>query len=85
MINLDKNYLNHNFEFVLDFSGTFSDIYICNKCNTKVKMRLADDLSDYNPTVILPNNLGGSLNKIILLGDILTQTCDEMIIKGVIE
>jgi len=74
-----KIYLNHNFELIrneLSSNICISEKYICKKCNCKIII-FDDECHE-----ILQNY---KYNNIILFGDILTLTCEEYIIKGVIE
>ena len=81
MINLDKDYLGHSFHNGGKDVADFNDIFTCSRCNIQIKMFLAEDMSDYNPRVIVEMQV----KYLKLIGDILTQTCDETIIKGIIE
>lgn len=87
MIDLDRNYLDHNFIFDENF------IYTCSICKVKVKYILPPDESDYIVRIITTSIINGksfsvvmdSFNNLTMLGDILTLTCDEMVIKNIIE
>lgn len=93
MIHLDKNHLGHNFEIDND---NYNYHYLCKICGTKIKYILANDESDYIVRTIIETDfpLTGKaidqigeyyFNNLIFIGDILTLTCEEVIIKRIIE
>ncbi len=74
----NRNYLGHNF---IQFSSNNS-ILKCNSCGVVIVYILDEDLSEYNLRV-LDFKYQKTYSKFI--GDILTLTCNEIIIKQIIE
>jgi hypothetical protein len=76
MIFTNFNYLNHNF---IELGK--ADYYKCSKCNVQIAFRLKKDESDYAVMII-----GASKFKFITsILEELKLTCDEIIIKEIIE
>lgn len=85
MFNIYKDYKGHDFERV----ALNQDHYICKKCKIKVRYVLNEDDSDYSIRIIedmyVESLTSLKFNNLSFIGDILTLTCDEIIIKGIIE
>lgn len=71
MTEFNKNYLGHEFTSLNSLAYPFD--FICNKCNSRIK----HDINDKNNLYSIANDGKIYPNKII--------SCDEMIIKNIIE
>ena len=72
----DKNYLDHSFDHMIVLGKIQYDYFICNKCNVRIwfynRYFMASMKGRIRPHAVLPYTE-------------LTLTCEEVIIKNIIE
>jgi hypothetical protein len=81
---INKNYLNHKLNNTSINNIELSSYYICEKCNSHIWYQ-DPDISVYNALMVSYEYYYNHNNNGIYVWLKLQLTCDEMIIKGIIE